>query len=153
MIKEWLSRFFPLDCKCTSMHGIGLKESKRVAVGGSDKERCELTENGIRPQPEGTWLTLCALYVIPTPFNIIWQWPIHPTTNLNIYQNFTHWTSITQTSWTKNLFYVHIPITPGAIYHQYTLYISTLSSSPQKGMLFLWWFKLTILILAFYSFF
>lgn len=112
MIKEWLSRFFPLDCKCTSMHGIGLKESKRVAVGGSDKERCELTENGIRPQPEGTWLTLCALYVIPTPFNIIWQWPIHPTTNLNIYQNFTHWTSITQTSWTKNLFSVHIPIIP-----------------------------------------
>jgi len=28
------------------MHGIGLRESKRVAVGGSDKERCELTENG-----------------------------------------------------------------------------------------------------------
>lgn len=151
MIKEWLSRFFPLDCKCTSMHGIGLRESKRVAVGGSDKERCELTENGIRPQPEGTWLTLCALYVIPTPFNIIWQWPIHPTTNLKYLSKGTitlhplnlHHTNLLDKE-SLLCSYSHHP-------KAHIININIHIPSPQKGMQFVWFISKNF-ILAFYCF-
>lgn len=128
------------------MHGIGPRQSRRVAVGGSDKERCELTENGLGPQPEGTWLTLCALHVIRTPFHIMAM--AHPPHNQPKYLSKLHPLNLHHTNLLDKesllCSYSHHP-------KAHIININIHIPSPQKGMQFVWFISKNF-ILAFYCF-